>query len=252
MSTSLRDLRLLWLSQALKPTRVTRSSLYGRYAVASSGPVRVRFTPSTSLRRHQEVYTFNRKYATSSGPLSPDDPTDIHAQEIMDEATQELEQGDLNKAREKYKSSLGMKETSAGWFNLGVCEYHLKNIPEAIKAWERSITLDPSSDAYTNLASAYILSKPPQAAMAIKHLTSALELSPDDPEIAFNLAAVLESTNNLETALKLYRRAEKGGISRAGQNIRSVSAKLLTQSSSSSSPPSSTSINTTSTRLKSE
>ena len=48
-----------------------------------------------------------------------------------------------------------------------------------------------------DIASAYIMSKPPRPADAIKHLTSALELAPEDPEIAFNLAAVLESSTSM-------------------------------------------------------
>jgi hypothetical protein len=33
--------------------------------------------------------------------------------------------------------------------------------------------------------------------------------------------------NNLETALNLYEKAQKGGIERASQNIRNISAKIL-------------------------
>jgi TPR repeat protein len=82
------------------------------------------------------------------------------------------------------------------------------------------------------------MSKPPRPADAIKHLTSALELAPEDPEIAFNLAAVLESSkyirvnplmtaDNLDHALSLYKRAAEGGVERAQQNIRNISAKIL-------------------------
>jgi hypothetical protein len=37
------------------------------------------------------------------------------------------------------------------------------------------------------------------------------------------------TANNLEPALKLYEKAQKGGIDRAAQNIRNVSAKILGQ-----------------------
>lgn len=37
------------------------------------------------------------------------------------------------------------------------------------------------------------------------------------------------SAGSLDHALKLYKRAENGGIERAKQNIRSVSAKILGQ-----------------------
>ena len=38
----------------------------------------------------------------------------------MDDATQSLENGDLEGAKAKYEESLGIQETSAAWFNLGV------------------------------------------------------------------------------------------------------------------------------------
>jgi len=73
------------------------------------------------------------------------------------------------------------------------------------------------------------MSEPPQPVLAIQHLTSALELAPDDPEIAFNLAVILESSGKLETSLRLYERALEGGIGRAVQNIRNVRAKIVSQ-----------------------
>lgn len=39
-----------------------------------------------------------------------------------------------------------------------------------------------------------MMSRPPQPAEAIKALTAAMEIAPEDPEVAFNLAAVLESS----------------------------------------------------------
>lgn len=40
------------------------------------------------------------------------------------------------------------------------------------------------------------MTKPPQPAEAITALTAAMEISPEDPEIAYNLAAVLESSKS--------------------------------------------------------
>jgi len=54
-------------------------------------------------------------------------------------------------------------------------------------------------------------------------------LSPEDPEIAFNLAAVLEATGSLEEALVHYRCSEEHGVERAAIHIRNVSAKILAQ-----------------------
>jgi len=55
----------------------------------------------------------------------------------------------------------------------------------------------------------------------------AASLSPEDPEIAFNLAAVLEATGQLEEALKQYKRSKEYGVERAAMHIRNVSAKIL-------------------------
>ncbi|EKC98664.1 hypothetical protein A1Q2_07024 [Trichosporon asahii var. asahii CBS 8904] len=104
-----------------------------------------------------------------------------------------------------------------------------ENLPAAIEAWKQSIKLEPSADAYTNLGSAYMMSQPPNAPEAIKALTAALEIAPEDPEIQYNLAAILEATNSLEQALALYKKAHSGGIERAATNVRNVGAKILAQ-----------------------
>ncbi|WRT67956.1 uncharacterized protein IL334_004930 [Kwoniella shivajii] len=171
--------------------------------------------------------SFRRGYATSSGESSPIDPSLTRALDLIESGTRALEDGDLSKAAKHYRESVETKETSEGWHNLGNCEYHLQNKIAAVEAWGKSIQLQPSADAHTNLASAYVLDSPPKPALAIKHLTSALELTPEDPEIAFNLAAVLESTGQLEPSLTLYKKAHSGGIERAAQNVRNVSAKII-------------------------
>ena len=50
-------------------------------------------------------------------------------------------------------------------------------------------------------------------------------MSIDDRTNVMQVANV--SADNLETALKMYERAKKGGIDRAAQNIRNVGAKIL-------------------------
>ncbi|WVQ73403.1 hypothetical protein IAR50_002975 [Cryptococcus sp. DSM 104548] len=182
----------------------------------------------TSFTHTVAAPSFSRAYATpSSSPSSSTDPNLTKAQELIESGTRALEDQDLSSAREFYRQSVDVKETPEGLYNLANCEYHLQNKEAAIAAWEKSIALQPFPDAHTNLASAYIFDKPPRPALAIKHLTAALALAPEDPEIAFNLAAVLESAGKLDTALTLYQKAEAGGIERAAQNVRNVSAKLL-------------------------
>jgi len=90
--------------------------------------------------------------------------------------------------------------------------------------------MQPSSpDAHTNLASAYIISPVSRPDLALHHLEIASSLSPEDPEIAFNHAAVLEATGRLEEALEKYKLSEQFGVARAAIHIRNVSAKILAQ-----------------------
>lgn len=72
-----------------------------------------------------------------------------------------------------------------------------------------------------------MLSKPSRPDLAISHLKQAAKITPEDPEIQYNLAAVLEACEQLEEALVAYKRALDGGIQRAEQNIRNCSAKIL-------------------------
>lgn len=141
-----------------------------------------------------------------------------------------LEDGEVEAARSLYQRSVEIKRTASSLFNLGVTHYHLKEFDDAIQAWKDSIALQPSSpDAHTNLASAYVLSPISRPDLALHHLRIAATLSPDDPEIAFNLAAVLEATGQLDEALVQYQRSKDHGVERAAMHIRNVSAKILGQ-----------------------
>lgn len=54
---------------------------------------------------------------------------------------------------------------------------------------------------HNNLASAVLLRQPPSPEKALSHFRKAVELSPMDGQIRFNLAAVLEVLKDLEGAL---------------------------------------------------
>ncbi|ESK97706.1 tpr repeat-containing protein [Moniliophthora roreri MCA 2997] len=172
-----------------------------------------------------------KRYATSVTPHSTaSDPAEVEALRCLEEGTMKLEEGDVQAAKTLYKRSAEIKRDASSLFNLGVTHYHLKEFDEAIAAWKESITLQPSSpDAHTNLASAYIISPVPRPDLALHHLHIASSLSPEDPEIAFNLAAVLEATGRLEEALEHYKRSREFGVERAAMHIRNVSAKILGQ-----------------------
>jgi hypothetical protein len=84
------------------------------------------------------------------------------ANDLIEKGTRELEEGNLEGAKKAYLESIGIKETSGAWFNLGVsvpfvytgmntdkqvCEYHLSElilssvhgVPSTLRA-ERLIT----------------------------------------------------------------------------------------------------------------
>lgn len=125
--------------------------------------------------------------------------------------------------------------------------YQLRDLAGAISSFEASIAHTPPeikpsfpdpdaptpeltpaqailADTHTNLGAAYILSQPPNAEKALEHLQKALMMNPDDGEVCYNLAAVLEATGQLDDALVAYERSIKLGIERAAVNVRNVSA----------------------------
>ncbi|KAI8971268.1 hypothetical protein BD414DRAFT_223306 [Trametes punicea] len=170
-----------------------------------------------------------RRWATSTTPNSSAvNPAEVEAMQCLEEGTQKLEEGDVEAAKALYKRSVEIKRTASALFNLGVTHYHLKEFDDAISVWKEAIALQPSSaDAHTNLASAYIVSPVSRPDLALHHLRVAASLAPDDAEIAFNLAAVLEACGFLEEALEQYKRSKAYGVERAAMHIRNVSAKIL-------------------------
>lgn len=186
--------------------------------------------PTWSGSRSPTTLTISsRRWATSVTPHSTaSDPAEAEAVRCLEQGTVKLEEGDVQAAKELYKRSAEIKKNASSLFNLGVTHYHLKEYDDAISAWKESIALQPSSpDAHTNLASAYIISPVPRPDLALHHLEIASSLSPEDPEIAFNHAAVLEATGKLEEALEKYKTSKEHGVERAAMHIRNVSAKIL-------------------------
>ncbi|KAF7308734.1 TPR-like protein [Mycena kentingensis (nom. inval.)] len=187
---------------------------------------RLPFRPPAS--RPPRPQTHSIRWATSTTSHSTTtDPAEVEALRCLEQGTAKLEDGDVVGAKELYYRSTQIKPTASSLFNLGVTSYHLKEFEQAISSWKQSLDLQPSADAHTNLASAYIMSPVPNPHLALKHLMTAASLAPDDPEIAFNLAAVLEATGNLEEALEQYERAKNNGVERAAIHVRNVSAKIL-------------------------
>ncbi|KAJ3994935.1 hypothetical protein F5050DRAFT_1809151 [Lentinula boryana] len=191
----------------------------------------IRNSRSFSVLANSAVKTssIRKRYASSTTPHSTaSDPAEIEAMNCLEQGTRLLEEGDVEGAKRLYARSAEINRNASSLYNLGVTYYHLKDFDAAIASWQESIALQPSSpDAHTNLANAYILSPLPRPDLALHHLRIASSLAPEDPEIAFNLAAVLEATENLEESLEYYKKCEAYGIDRAKMHIRNVTAKLL-------------------------
>ncbi|GAA6063609.1 hypothetical protein JCM10212_006226 [Sporobolomyces blumeae] len=189
--------------------------------------------------------------ATSTTPTSSSfDPQTVQAQQALDDGTKALEQGDFAHAAKEYERSIGIKETAIAYYNLGVVQYQLKQLAASITSFEKSLALtdpavkptlpDPTApipeltpaqiilgDTHTNLGAAYILSSPPRPDKALEHLQKALMINPDDGEVCYNLAAVLEATGEFDEAMVAFERADKLGIDRAKINIRNLGGKIL-------------------------
>ena len=77
----------------------------------------------------------------------------------------------LANVQEHYRKSLEVRENASAYYNIGVCQYQDQDLEGAITSWKEVLRLAPESpDAITNLASAYIMSKPSRPDLAIEHL----------------------------------------------------------------------------------
>jgi tetratricopeptide (TPR) repeat protein len=204
--------------------------------------VHLRYAPRTSTAQR-----YTKRWATSRTPHSTaSDPAEEEALLCLEQGTQKLEEGDVEGAKKLYQRSVDIKRNASSLFNLGVTHYHLKEFDEAIHSWKLAIELQPSSaDAHTNLASAYLNHSQSRPDLALQHLQVAAKLAPEDPEIAFNLASILEAcqycpllgqsaltpqtVERLPEALEYYKRSKRLGIDRAAVHIKDVSTKIEKQ-----------------------
>ncbi|CAE6513701.1 unnamed protein product [Rhizoctonia solani] len=212
-------------TRALGQSARTAKAALPRVASISRGVPRLT-QPRSILQA--PVYQHTRWASSVTPTSSTHDPAEMEALEALEAGTQKLEEGDVEGARALYQRSVDLKPNASNLFNLGVTKYHAKDFDGAIENWKQSIELQPDSpDAHTNLASAYIMNPVPKPQLAVQHLRIAVELAPQDPEIAFNLAAVLEACGELDESLKYYTISKDHGVERAAVHIRNVSAKIL-------------------------
>jgi len=88
--------------------------------------------------------------------------------------------------------------------NLGVCFFKLHRIPEAIKAFKRTIRINPSfGKAYSNLAKVYLEIKQEKKALELCRHT--VELLPDQPDVMIDLGYAYSKINgSMHLAIKTF------------------------------------------------
>jgi len=120
-------------------------------------------------------------------------------------AFEDLDQ--LDKAIERYRRALELKEDDAGAHNaLGGALHKQGKLAEAIGHLELAVRYDPyMAEAHFNLAVA--LERKGDMARALKHYRVGLKLMPDSPEARTYLAAALAKQGNLAEAAELYLQA---------------------------------------------
>ncbi|KAJ3024202.1 hypothetical protein HKX48_004475 [Thoreauomyces humboldtii] len=128
-----------------------------------------------------------------------------------------------------YFKSIEEKPSSDAYYNIGNCYLQLGDHEAAALAWAQSIELAPDrSDARVNLGNVYAMVLK-ETDKALPQLAEAVRLDPEDGEIQYNYAAMLDSAGQLDKAVEHYKLAVKLGVPRAEKNLRNALARLLAE-----------------------
>ncbi|KAI7866596.1 hypothetical protein BDF14DRAFT_1810473 [Spinellus fusiger] len=197
--------RTMFLIQHLKLQRLSR--------VISAVPTSTRVPYTPSPRATRTFFASARQLNRVSD-----------AEEHIKAGTEHLSKGAIDMAMNSYQNSVRSAPSGAGYFNIGVCYFQMGKHKDSIVAFKKSLEYVPhSSDAHTNMASAYIMLK--DVPNAIRHLEQASNFNPLDGEIHYNLGCVYEATNNFEGAQTRFERAVDLGIEKAEAKLLALSKK---------------------------
>jgi Tfp pilus assembly protein PilF len=108
--------------------------------------------------------------------------------------------------RKKTEESRGRRESAEKWFQRGLESEQTGAIPEAIKAYESAVALDPTSaGAWLNLGTIFFNAR--QFSKAEGHYRKALESDPKYALAHFNIANLYDERGDYERALRHYQEA---------------------------------------------
>ncbi|OMJ18703.1 putative UDP-N-acetylglucosamine-peptide N-acetylglucosaminyltransferase SEC [Smittium culicis] len=161
-----------------------------------------------------------------SGGRSNEFNSILKAEQIQTKAAEKLNEGDILSALELYSQANDVHSSGNILYNIGICNYQLGKIDEALRSWESSLKDMPmEADVHVNIANVYYLNKK-NTEKAIEHLGIANSISPNDGEIAYNYGCILDATGRLEEAIEKYKVAFENNIPNAQVNIRNALIKL--------------------------
>ena len=167
-----------------------------------------------------------RRFASSQA----NDQLSINAKKWFDEGLTKWNKEDIQGALECFEKSVLIKPTADAHYNLANCYHSQGKHTKAIVQWKHSVDLVPRADSYCNIANAHALIHGDRVA-ALPYYEKALKMAPEDGEIHFNFAAVLDADSGddqskLEKAVLHYQKARQLGISQADKNLRNALARL--------------------------
>lgn len=89
--------------------------------------------------------------------------------------------------------------------NRGYAKMQLKQLDEALEDFKTAISIQPNAKSYANMGMIYVMNE--RYARAIDFFSQALNIKPNDPEIAFYRGQCFETLEKLEEACVDYQRS---------------------------------------------
>jgi tetratricopeptide (TPR) repeat protein len=178
-----------------------------------------------SLNPSSNVFLYGKRfYAT----IPKENPKLMEANIALNKGLEYWNQDNLQKAKVAFETSIKLVPTSDAYYNLANVYFSLGKSDQSIKNWLKSLELQDGAnrvDVYCNLASAYALTR--DFEKAIEFYKKALSLDDEDGELHYNYAVVLDNVGKLEEAIGEYQIAVSFGIVQAENTLRNARAKWV-------------------------